>query len=162
MDARFARDYDESPQLGVSVRQQRGLVYRTLPLVILALATGCSMRPAVRGDVERGVSATELSLHLSATANAQTAPVVEQIQVSTRGVGRSRGTQGHIEWALARQSGARPLELPAVIRYGVVPQGFGSSGPAPALVSGQYELRVMSSGVWSVVPFRVTNQNTIE
>jgi hypothetical protein len=137
-------------------------VYRYFRLLILALATGCSMRPAVRADVERGVPATELRFNLSATANAQTAPVVEQIQVSTRGVGRARGTQGHIEWALARQSGAPTLELPAVIRYGDVPQGFGSSGPAPVLANGQYELRVMANGVWSVAPFRVTGQNTIE
>lgn len=141
---------------------QMRLVYRTAHLLILALSTGCSMRPTVRGDVERGVLATALRIHVSATASAPTAPVVEQIQVSTRGTGRARGTQGHVEWSLARQRGAPAMELPAVIRYGVVPHGFGSSGPAPVLANGQYEVRVMSNGVWSVTPFRVTNQNTIE
>ena len=137
-------------------------MYRTLSLLIVAFATGCAMRPTVRAEVERGVSATELRFVVSAMKGAQAAPVVEQLQVSTRGVGRAGGTQGHVQWALARQSGAPALELPAVIRYGVVPPGFGSSGPAPALVSAQYEVRVMANGVWSVATFQVTNQNTIE
>ena len=130
--------------------------------IFLALCVACSSRVAVRGDVERGVPANELRIHLRATDN-RAAPIpVERVEISTRNLGRGRGTQGSMRWAIARRPDAAALLLPAVIPYGTVPPGFGDSGSAPRLPNGQYELRVMAGGVWSVTPFRVTDQNTIE
>ncbi|HEX2779373.1 MAG TPA: hypothetical protein VHM30_07730 [Gemmatimonadaceae bacterium] len=129
--------------------------------LVCALALGCSTRPSVLGDVRRGVPAAELIIRLTAAAG-RTPAAVERVEISTRGVGRSRGTQGHVEWAIARQSGAPAMRLPAEIRYGTVPPGFGSNGPAPVLANGHYELRVMAGGVWSVTRFNVSDINVVE
>ena len=116
----------------------------------------------VRGDVDRGVPASALRIHLQAADSTTAAPAVEQIMISTRNLGRGRGTQGNVRWTIARRPGAAALELPATFPYGTVPPGFADSGPAPRLPNGEYELRVLAGGVWDVTPFQVTNQNTIE
>ena len=130
--------------------------------VLLAAILSCATRPPVRGDVERGVPATQLRIHLVASDSTRPPVPVDQIEVTSRSRTRRGGPPGPLRWSIARRRGAPALPLPAIIPFGTVPEGFGDSGPAIPLPNGQYQLRVLAGGVWSVTSFRVTDDNRIE
>jgi hypothetical protein len=128
-------------------------------MVSFAILAGCSSGPRVRADVARGEPAAQLSIRLS-SSDSSLAPVpVDLIQVNNR---HRRGQPGEVMWAVAHKPGTPGLRLPALITYGVVPSGYGSSGPVAPLLMGDYEVRVNAGGVWTVTPFRITALNVIE
>ena len=135
---------------------------RALPLLlVLAALTGCSTGPRVRADVSRGEPAAQLSIRLF-SSDSTLAPVpVDVVQINIRHSVR-RAQAGEVLWAVALRPGTPALRLPALIAYGAVPKGYGSSGPAPVLVNGDYELRVNAGGVWTVTPFKINPSNVIE
>lgn len=135
---------------------------RTLSrFVLLVSLAACSAGPRVRADVTRGEPATQLSIRLS-SSDSSLAPVpVDLVQVNLRHSTKPGGV-GQVLWAVALKPGKPALRLPALVPYGVVPSGYGSSGPAPVLPMGDYEVRVNAGGVWSVTPFKITPLNVIE
>jgi hypothetical protein len=107
----------------------------------LVSLAGCSTGPRVRADVSRGDAAAQLSIRLSSSDSALAPVPVDLIQVNDRHGARAGGA-GQVLWT--------------------VPNGYGSTGPAPMLPMGDYEVRVNAGGVWSVTPFRITALNVIE
>lgn len=135
---------------------------RALPLLLVVAAlSACSTGPRVLADVSRGGPAAQLSIRLS-SSDSTLAPVpIDVVQINIRHSVR-RGQAGQVLWAVALRPGRPALRLPALIPYGTVPDGYGSSGPAPLLVNGDYEVRVNAGGVWTVTPFKINPLDVIE
>ena len=128
---------------------------------LLVSLAACSAGPRVRADVTRGEPATALSIRLS-SSDSSLAPVpIELVQVNVRHSPKPGGV-GPLLWAVTLQPGKPALQLPALVPYGAVPTGYEANGPAPALPSGEYEVRVRAGGVWSVTPFKVNLLNVVE
>jgi hypothetical protein len=130
--------------------------------IAMVLAVGCSRGPIVRGDVVRGGSTSNLSIRVTSSDSTLAPAPVDLVQVSARRGRVAEATPGQVFWAIAHKPGVPALRLPAVIQYGSAPEGYGSTGSAPILPAGDYEVRVNAGGVWSATPFRVNNQNVIE
>ena len=137
-------------------------MYRSLTLVAAFVSlAACSAGPRVRADVARGNQAGQLSIRLS-SSDSELAPVpVDLVQINLRHSAKPGGV-GQVIWKVVHRPGTPALRLPALVPYGVVPSGYYSSGPAPMLATGDYEVRVNAGGAWSVTPFRITALNVIE
>ena len=127
-------------------------------LVAVLVVAGCTgAAPGVRAAIQRD-SVGVLVFHL-APRDAAAPPRVEQIVVaSSRRGGRGAAATGFPSyWAVLRLPDAAGIELPASIRYGVLPEGYAVARRpvAPPLPPGSYELDVKTNRGHAVTYFRI-------
>jgi hypothetical protein len=132
-------------------------------VIIAAIAlAGCSRGPTVRADVVHGAPANEISIRLWASDSTLAPAPVDYVQIAHATSGRGSAGISETIWAAAHIPGTPALRLPAMVQYGVAPSGYGSSGPAPVLPMGSYEVRVSAGGIVHVTPFQITALNVVE
>jgi hypothetical protein len=134
-------------------------VFRVFPLVALV---GCTSRPPLAVDVQRGVPAAELAIRITEDESKPSDYPIDMISLTDGpGGGRNPGSEGTTIWVAAHIEGEPYLRPPVTFRLGSPVPGYTSSA-VPPLVLGRYQARVTSRGVTALTQFRVTVHNTIE
>lgn len=131
-------------------------------LLALAVITGCTSRPPVAVEVDRGVPANQFAMSITEPRALAAEHPIELIALElSPGDGEHVGSAGTPIWVAAHIKGQPYLRPPVRLRMGDSVPGYAASA-TPALVLGRYEARVSAGGVIARTRFRVNERGRIE